>query len=506
MEDILQEIKKGESRNLEFKQELPKSIQIAQTAVAFSNCGGGKILIGVSDVGEIVGIGDEDPLTIQEKICNVIHDNCKPDIKPDTMMKNIEGKIIIVTKIYPGSLTPYYIKNKGKEKGTYIRIGSLNKPAGPDRIIELERKRFGISFDDEIFEDGEIDLNEIEPIITEYKENTNKDTKNILQTKKLIKKIEGEQFPTRGLMILLGKHPGSYCKCGVFKGNSKVHIIDNKEFDSDIFSQIKSSLNFIKNNIHLISEIKDLIRKDRYEIPETALREALINAFLHRDYSIISRSIEISIYDDYVDIISPGGLPDTLTEGDFFSGTSDIRNERIASVFKDLGYCERFGTGISRILYECREAELKEPEFTFNGRVKIRFYRPKQVNSENDYSESEYSLTNENHYSKDDAKGQTSSENIESDVKDIPQKTKYTLDDLMEMDISGHVLNIIKFFHALKSEEFTTSEAAERLKRGKSTMRQYLKEAVDKGLLIRRGKGKNTYYSINYDKIDLSGR
>jgi len=138
---IEEKIKIGENRYLEFKEGLPSSQKIAKTVIAFANTAGGDILIGVNDHREIVGVDDDQLLDIPDKISDMIYSLCYPTIIPDIFIENIMGRNIIVIKIFPGSLTPYHLKSKGKSEGTYIRIGAENKKADREFLLDLERKR-----------------------------------------------------------------------------------------------------------------------------------------------------------------------------------------------------------------------------------------------------------------------------------------------------------------------------------------------------------------------------
>ena len=123
--------------------------------------------------------------------------------------------------------------------------------------------------------------------------------------------------------------------------------------------------------------IKGLQRTDTYEIPESALREALVNALIHRDYTNQGRDIKVGVYDDIVNVVSPGGFPNTLTAEALLEGRSEIRNRVIARVFKELGYIEQWGSGIQRIKSACLAQGLVEPRIREKGDfVDVEFYRP----------------------------------------------------------------------------------------------------------------------------------
>jgi len=153
--DLIDHIKKGEGKTLEFKEKFPSGEQIAKTIVTFSNTAGGKLIIGVNSNNEITGLNDDDRTGYQDRVSNIIHDVIHPATAPEIYSYNIDGKNILVVEVFPGPLKPYFIKNKGKFEGTYIRIGSTNKKADIEFIQELERQRKNISFDEEITDDDD---------------------------------------------------------------------------------------------------------------------------------------------------------------------------------------------------------------------------------------------------------------------------------------------------------------------------------------------------------------
>lgn len=153
-------------------------------------------------------------------------------------------------------------------------------------------------------------------------------------------------------------------------------FLDKKEFTGNIFEKIENIQLFFENHLNLSSKFKKFQRKDILEIPILALREGVINAIVHRDYSNQGRDIKIGIYDDIVEIISPGGLPSTLTIDQFYSGRSEIRNRVLARIFKEFNFIEKWGSGINRMINLCKNANLKTPEIKETGdSVVLTFYR-----------------------------------------------------------------------------------------------------------------------------------
>lgn len=367
---ILLEIEKGESRKLEFKEHLPESMKISKTVVAFSNGAGGKLIIGINDEGQVTGVSDEEVLEIPDKISNIIYDSCYPAIIPEIYIENINGKKVIIVEVFPGNLKPYYIKSKGKLKGTYIRVGATNKLSDEEMIMELERQKRNISFDEECVYDYDllnIDLSKLKNDFYRYTEKELNE-ENLVNLK-LIKEENGIKYYTKALVLLTHNKVFDYAriKCARFKGNDIGEFIDQKEFSGPLYEQVENTMSFAKTHINKSGKITELQRIDEYEIPLVAVREAISNAVVHRDYSISGADIKFAIFDDRIEITSPGLLPKTLDIEDIKMGRSEIRNKMIARFFKEINFIEEWGTGIRRIIKSCTDAGLEEPEFIETG-------------------------------------------------------------------------------------------------------------------------------------------
>lgn len=371
------EIQKGESKNLEFKQQLPKGQQIAKTLIAFANGNGGKFIIGVTDDRELVGIND-DIFEVQDKISSIIDELCRPNLLPHIYVENIIGKELLVVEVARGSLMPYYLAPLGREHGVYIRIGASNRVASPEYIQQLELQRLNRSFDELVnyqYPLEKLNLTLLEKAFQEMNKTLNLEK---LLNLKLVVEEQGTYFATNGLLILLGKYEHVMTQCARFKGTNMSVFLDCKEYTGDLFLQLGQTEIFIKNHLSLRAEIRGLKRYDHLEIPENAIREALINAYIHRDYSNFGRNIKVAVYDDLVNIVSPGGLPNGLTEADLLQGRSEIRNRVLARVFRELGYIEHWGSGIQRIQQMCEAENLPTPEFLETGDFfDVKLYRPK---------------------------------------------------------------------------------------------------------------------------------
>ena len=375
---ILDEIKNGESKILELKEKLPDNKSIAKTVIAFANTSGGKIIVGINDKLNITGVDANSVYSQKDKIASVICDSCSPDILPEIYTINIGGKLLLAIEIFRGNLMPYFLKSEGKAEGVYIRVGATNRKASPQIIEELQRHKRYVSFDEEINYDITVREPDMLPIKARFAKigKTLNDEK--LRNLKLIKTDRSITYPTNALLILLGKFPHCTVKCARFKGVTMETFIDKKEYRGNIFSVIENTQSFILNHINLSAKIEGLYRTDSYEIPIVALREALINALIHRDYANFGRDVKVGVYDDIVNIVSPGALPNIVTVEDILRGRSEIRNKVIANVFKELGLIEQWGSGISRTMIACKKAGLKQPRIRERGDfVDVEFYRPK---------------------------------------------------------------------------------------------------------------------------------
>jgi ATP-dependent DNA helicase RecG len=258
-----------------------------------------------------------------------------------------------------------------------IQLGASNRKADFEHILELERQRRNQSFDEEICREQDLAALDLGPLRDRFGRLGKPLDEEKLKNLKLIKLEQGTLYPTQGLMILLGALPHVVIKCARFKGTDMSVFLDRKEYGGDLLGQLEQAEAFIKNHIHLRGEINGLQRTDTYELPESALREALVNAIVHRDYTNQGRDIKVGVYDDIVNIVSPGGFPSTLTIETLLDGRSEIRNRVVARVLKELGYIEQWGSGIQRIRSACLAMGLVEPLIREKGDfVDVEFYRP----------------------------------------------------------------------------------------------------------------------------------
>jgi predicted HTH transcriptional regulator len=384
----IDDILKGENDRIEFKRELPdKSIRYMKSVVAFANSAGGRLVIGVEDATrKVVGVDTASVPTLCDSIANTISDSCTPQILPSISASTIDGKSVLLVDIYPGSGRPYYVTSLGKEKGIFIRVGGTTRPADAAIIKDLEMQGTNMSFDEIACVRGGYDekaakrlCKDVERYIQAADGVKKKVKPSQFERWGLVRRIGGKFVPTNGFMLLTD-NPFRYARtqCGRFKGTTRAVFIDKREFEGPLYDQIEEAYNFVLKHINLGAVIEGIIRKDVYELPKESIREMIVNAVTHRNYAENS-CVQVAVYDDRVEVTSPGTLYGSITIEQILAGTSKVRNKTIAEVFSRMRIIENWGTGIQRIINGCREYGIADPEFVELGTdFRVNIYRTKK--------------------------------------------------------------------------------------------------------------------------------
>jgi len=452
-------IKNGENKRVEFKEQLPKNESIVKTVIAFSNTSGGKLIIGVNDNQEIVGINEDNIFELQDRITSLIFDSCYPNILPEIYTQNIDGKLLLVIEIFRGNLLPYYLKKEGKNNGTYIRIGANNRKAGFENIIELERQRRNISFDEEENYNYSLDEFDLTLIYKEFKKIGKSCDFEKLKNMKLIKELNGKFMATNALAIIFGRFDNVMIKCARFKGTTMETFIDKKEFRGNLFEILDNSIKFLQNHLHLNAKIEGMRRVEQYEIPLLALREIVLNAIIHRDYTRNS-DIKIAIYDDIVEIISVGGFVNGLTIDEISNGRSELRNKVVANLFKELHFIESWGSGIGKVRSSCNERGIKFELVEKGLFVEAVFYRP----------------------------------NIKKVSDSVGKESDSTDYDQLRPNSAEYDRIILEYIE--KNGKITRKEAKGILDFKETKIKELFNELMNRGLIKRLGRGRSTYYVL----------
>ena len=339
-----------ESEKIELK--LQYTTEIKKEIVAFLNSDGGTLIIGIDDNGKVVGV--DNAKDIIERISLMIHEAIKPDASLICSAEEYEeeGKTIVKVAIGRGVKKPYYIYEKGlKPSGVYLRINNTSQQAS-----EYAIKQMIIASEDKSFES----LPSVEKDLTfDYLESVFKRAKIELKQKTL-GLIDGNGSYTNLALLLSDQCPFSI-KAAVFDSDDKSRFLDRKEFEGSLIRQADEVYEYLNLNNKTRGEYNGLLREDKTEYNQLVLREGLLNAIIHRDYSL-NGSILISIYKNRIEYVSIGGLVSGMTYEDMMLGVSRSRNERLANVFFKLKYVEAYGTGIEKIQGDYEHTGL-EPRF-----------------------------------------------------------------------------------------------------------------------------------------------
>lgn len=491
----IEEILAGESKNVEFKENLPeRSIKYMKSVVAFANGTGGKIIFGIADkTREVIGFDKEDVFKKMDTIANAVSDSCEPAIIPDITLQTVDGKTVIVVEIFEGRQRPYYIKALGRDGGVYVRVAGTTRLADEYMIKELMFEGSNRYFDQALCTGLTITDEDVDALCKAMKEQAIKNAHNEEQ-KASIKDVgrqqlrswgvlierDGKDYPSNAFAILTG-NAGLHVaiQCGVFKGTTKAVFVDRREYTGSLWEQIDEAYQFVLRNIHLGATIVGIYRQDIYEIPPDAIRELIINAVVHRSY-LDHGTIQVAVYDNRLEITSPGKLPMGQTMERMKEGYSKIRNEALAHAFAYMNLIEHWGSGIPRIIDKVKAAGLREPEF-IGGEVDLR------INIYRGQSE----VTNDNSIDKmpdNNKKVPDSADKMPDTVKIVPDSADKMPDSEQEQRIYKYVL---------ENGSITTNKVMELLNVKQRRARVILQSMIEKDWLRKVGAARSTIYLKN---------
>ena len=330
-----------ERERIEYKSQMIDDIY--KEVIAFANTDGGVIYLGIDDKGNLIGIDDVDET--YTRLTNGIRDAIAPDV---TMFVRyvLQDNNVIQIEVAEGSYKPYYLKSKGmKPSGVYVRQGTSSVQASPEQIRQMIKESDGDSYEDSRSLEQDLTFHATESAFERYGVEFSVEKYRALG-------ITQNNIYTN-LALLLSDQCHHTIKVAVFKDEFCTEFRDSKEFGGSVFKQFEDMVNYLALCNKTASMIKGLVRTDKQDYPEEAIREALLNALVHRDYSF-SGSIIINVNDSKMEFISLGGLLPGLSTEDIRIGVSQPRNKKLAEIFHRLRLIESYGTGIRRIfkLYE----------------------------------------------------------------------------------------------------------------------------------------------------------
>ena len=491
---ILAEIRRGECETVEFKEDIPSDKdKYVKTAVAFANGRGGKLVFGVKDkTWEIIGFSSDEIFQKKDSIASSIYDSTEPHIVPYIDVVSVENKQIIVVTVNKCSSKPCCIRKEGPDNGTYIRVGGTTRQADYPLVREMQIEGLNRSYDS-LQAPGTITEKEINKLcrrmykhalelcLTEQRvKEQRKVTVNQLLSWKIIYESDGQFFPTNAWYLLNGdlkEYPFAKIQCAVFKGTDRSIFLTKKDIEGPIDQQIEDAMLFVMEHLDEGSRIDGLYRKDYYELPLDSIREMVSNAVCHRSY-LASACVQVAIYDDRLEVSSPGGLCEDLTIEKILKGQSRVRNHAIAEAFRYMHINEHWGSGMPRILRESRQYGLKDPEIIDLGSVfRISLFRK-------DFEVDHYGVIDprerRNVYAASvEASNETRNDNASDNGNDN------------RSDNEKRILEAIK-----QKNNATLDDISERTGLPRATAYRWINKLIASGKLVRVGATKNGYWQI----------
>ncbi len=364
-----------EGKRLEFKRDLSSTRPILRTMCVFANTAGGTLVIGVDDDRSVRGLTD--PLDVESRLTSVIHDSISPRLVPEIDVVGWRSTHLVVVTVHLSSARPHRLVADGDT--VYVRLGASNRRADEDLVAEMQRSVRFESFDELPFASEPLDAVHVDTVRAEFAGRRTIQRRD-LRTLGLSALHQGRDVPTIGGLVLFGRDrhafPDATVRCARFEGTDRARILDTAEpAPTSLPSMVRDAQNFAEQ--HMAGSIVIAGVRNRIErpVPVPAIREALVNAAVHADYSQKGGPIRLALFDDRIEVENPGLLPFGVAVEDLTSGVSRVRNRVIARTFKELGYIEQWGSGITRILDETRAAGLPRPTFEeIGGRFRVTLW------------------------------------------------------------------------------------------------------------------------------------
>lgn len=369
-----------EDKTLEFKLNLSAPDRAIATLVAFANSAGGTLVIGVEDGTRAVA-GLSNPTEVEEKLANLVADRISPTLLVDISVVPWRSTYLIVVEVYPSQLRPHFVRGLGLERGTLVRIGSSNRIADDSLRADLARE-LRTTFDETPMleaTDEPLDASYAAALLQRGEPLSDVDFVSL----RALDRSRSGLIPTVGGYLLFRSDqeprlmPDAWVQAGRFVGTDRTEIADSKRINGRLIELVDRSMEFLDRSLDNALRISGRGAHESVRpVPAGALREAVVNAVVHADYRQQGGPIRIAVYSDRVEIENPGLLLPGLTVDDLFAGTSRLRNRMIGRIFAERGYIEQWGSGVRRMVRECREAGKPVPyieELPSRIRVTFRF-------------------------------------------------------------------------------------------------------------------------------------
>lgn len=458
-----------EGRCLEFKREYVEEIR--KTLIAFANTDGGILYIGVEDDGSVCGVADPDGVML--RVTNMVRDAIKPDMTlfVECRLEEQDGQAIVAVHVQRGTERPYYLAGKGiRPEGVFVRQGASSVPASETAILRMIRETSHDCYEAARALNQQLTFD----CAAAYFAKRGMEF-GVAQQRTL--GLMGEDGTYTNLGVLLSDQCSHGIKLAVFEGSEKTVFKDRKELTGPLFEQMEEAYEYIDRYNRTRSEFYGLERVDMRDYPEEAVRETLLNAVVHRDYSL-SAPILISIFDDRVEVVNVGGLQSGISYGDIMLGVSAPRNKKLANVFYRLRLIEAYGTGLMKIQTSYREYAAKPTVQVSENAFKVtlpntNFRDPVQMS----YLHQD-----------DDLRGGYGAGRMIRDMKREYRPSG------REIELTQREKDVLRLFE--HTDYIVRKDIEDALGVSQATAILTLREMTNKGLLLRDGGGKNLRYRL----------
>ena len=446
----------AENKTTEFKREYMEDIK--NTIIAFVNCDGGTLYIGVNDDGTACGVDNVDGTML--RVTNAIRDAVRPDVTMFVECDNdlIDEKPIVRVTVQRGTARPYYLHGKGiRPEGVFVRQGASTVPATDAAILNMIKETSGDSYEEARSLEQCLTFNKAADFFEKRKIEFGKAQMRTLH-------LIGDDDTYTNLAFLLSEQCTHMIKLAVFEGSKKSVFKDRRELSGSLLEQMEEAFDYIDRYNRTRAEFSGLDRLDMRDYPPEAIREALLNAIVHRDYSFSGATL-ISIFEDRIEFVTIGGLVKGITLDDVKLGVSVLRNQYLANIFYRLRLIEAYGTGILKINECYDEYDVKPLVETTGNAFKI-------------------TLPNTNFH-------------LEKQKVSLTPKTSGSTSVTKKEERISAVLKLCN-----SKGSIVRSDVEMALGVSQSTTILLLRELTDDGVLVKKGKTKNLRYYANKQRND----
>ena len=366
-------IEGGEGSFTEFKREIDSAINIAAEIVAFANTEGGVLLIGVDDDQSIHGVDDFE--AVERRVVGICRDSIVPSIVPEVERAGIEetAKTVVIVRVPKGIDKPY----RTKTDHYYIRAGSTRRRTSKEELARLFQEAGFVHYDIAAVPGtslASLDMHRIEKYFERvYGRDIRRSSIGVDKLLENVKILTRDGQATVGGVLFFAERPTDFLfQAGImlvrYAGSVvSEHIVRTKRVESPLPEAIDQALEFVTNNVQSTTTLVGARRVDIHQYPPPVVKEAITNAVAHRNYSISGSRVTIWIFDDHIEIKSPGRLPNTITLESIKYGVSFSRNQFIVKLLNNYGYIELLGQGVPTMIKQMRDHVGKEPDFAERG-------------------------------------------------------------------------------------------------------------------------------------------